>query len=357
MTLSFSNLNEIGNLYESIAASEQEQLNEDLNDRIKQGLTSQAMANAFKKSGGFNSPGFKKLGNSGGLENSIKQGLTRQAMANAYNKSSNAQQPSASARTPAATPAPSAAARSTAGAPAKPASSTLTPAKTLPSKPAVPTGTTAGGTTFQRRAATGAELRAAQAARAAGKGEEGAIKASVAASKPSATSTLSAATAAASKTPAFKPATASQATSAAGSTKAPDTATSFSQKTAAAPKPVTPNPSGGAPLRDKPLFEGVDVYDLVLEYLLDNGHVDSVEEANYVMMEMDAETIGNIVEARMDPRGRPASGPMNVYANPKKPSKEHSDAVKAYDAKQKKKTPEQKKKELDDYIQRQRENK
>jgi hypothetical protein len=278
-------------------------------------------------------------------------------MANAYNKSSNAQQPSASARTPAATPAPSAAARSTAGAPAKPASSTLTPAKTLPSKPAVPTGTTAGGTTFQRRAATGAELRAAQAARAAGKGEEGAIKASVAASKPSATSTLSAATAAASKTPAFKPATASQATSAAGSTKAPDTATSFSQKTAAAPKPVTPNPSGGAPLRDKPLFEGVDVYDLVLEYLLDNGHVDSVEEANYVMMEMDAETIGNIVEARMDPRGRPASGPMNVYANPKKPSKEHSDAVKAYDAKQKKKTPEQKKKELDDYIQRQRENK
>ena len=42
-----------------------------------------------------------------------------------------------------------------------------TPAKTLPSKPAVPTGTTAGGTTFQRRAATGAELRAAQAARAA----------------------------------------------------------------------------------------------------------------------------------------------------------------------------------------------
>ena len=356
MTLSSSNLNEIGNLYESIAASEQEHLNEDLNDRIKQGLTSQAMANAFKKSGGFNSPGFKKLGNSGGLENSIKQGLTRQAMANAYNKKPDAAaRTTPAATTPAATTTP---ARTTpAAASAKTSSSTPTPAKTLPSKPAVPTGTTAGGTTFQRRAATGAELRAAQAARAAGKGEEGAIKASVAASKPAATSTLSAATAAASKPAAFKPATTSQATSAAGSTKAPDTATSFSQKTAAAPKPITPNPSGGAPLRDKPLFEGVDVYDLVLEYLLDNGHVDSVEEANYVMMEMDVETIGNIVEVRMDPRGRPASGPMNVYANPKKPSKEHSDAVKAYDAKQKKKSPEQKKKELDDYIQRQRENK
>jgi len=52
-----------------------------------------------------------------------------------------------------------------------------------PTKPAVPTGTTAGGTTFQRRAATGVELRAAQAARAAGKGEEGAIKAGVEAGK------------------------------------------------------------------------------------------------------------------------------------------------------------------------------
>jgi hypothetical protein len=41
-----------------------------------------------------------------------------------------------------------------------------------------------------------------------------------------------------------------------------------------------------------------DAYDVVLEYLLNNGHVDTVEEAHYVMMEMDAETIGNIVENR-----------------------------------------------------------
>jgi len=44
-------------------------------------------------------------------------------------------------------------------------------------KPAI--GTTPGGTKFERRAPTSAELRAAQAARAAGKGAEGQIKAAV----------------------------------------------------------------------------------------------------------------------------------------------------------------------------------
>ena len=43
-----------------------------------------------------------------------------------------------------------------------------------------------------------------------------------------------------------------------------------------------------------------DAYDLVLEYLLSQGHTDTVEEAQYVMMEMDAETIGSIVEAASD---------------------------------------------------------
>jgi hypothetical protein len=101
-----------------------------------------------------------------------------------------------------------------------------------------------------------------------------------------------------------------------------------------------------------------DAYDIVLEYLLSEGHVETVEEAHYVMMEMDAETIGSIVEERRDPRGRVSSGPMNVYRKPEgKPDQAHLDAVKSYDEKQKKKTPEQKKKELDDYIQRQRENK
>ena len=42
--------------------------------------------------------------------------------------------------------------------------------------------------------------------------------------------------------------------------------------------------------------EGYDAYDLVLEYLLSQGHTDTIEEAHYVMMEMDEETIGSIIE-------------------------------------------------------------
>jgi hypothetical protein len=429
MTLSFSNLNEIGNLYESIAASEQEQLNEDLNDKIKRGLTNQAFGN---KPTSPTTPLNLNPG-SGDASSLIKTGLdsvkkptakpmsfaqtqqTNRAFGNAWNEiragkkeTQTTQQPRTQQQTPntqtsaAAKPQTVAAAGGKGGTvtAGKQYAATLggqkgnvtydasgakkftpsasTSAKTLPSKPAI--GTTPGGTKFERRTPTRQEM---DAAKGAGGGEAG-VKAAVAVSKPAASSTLKSATDAASKpqtaftpkTPAatssvgsFKPVNSLQATAAAGSTKAPDPATSFSKTTAATPKPITPNPSASTPaggystkegdgkLRKDRLFEGIDAYDLVLEYLLDNGHVDTVEEALYVMMEMDAETIGNIVEARMDPRGRPASGPMNVYANPKKPSKEHSDAVKAYDAKQKKKTPEQKKKELDDYIQRQRENK
>ena len=222
-----------------------------------------------------------------------------------------------------------------------------------PAKPAIPTGTTAGGTTFQRRAATGDELRAAQDARAAAKAagntkgaEEAAVKAGVNASKP-ATPSLGQRAAAmpSSGSSQFKPATASQATNAAGSNSAAASGSLVpaSNKIASSLKPI-----------DLKASYEYDVYDLVLEYLLDNGHVDTVEEANYVMMEMDAETIGNIVEVRMDPRGRPASGPMNVYAKSKgKPDQAHLDAIKSYDEKQKKKTPEQRKKELDDYKERQ----
>jgi len=42
-----------------------------------------------------------------------------------------------------------------------------------------------------------------------------------------------------------------------------------------------------------------DAYDLVLEYLFSQGHVETLEEANYVMLVMDAETIGSIVEGVM----------------------------------------------------------
>ena len=41
-----------------------------------------------------------------------------------------------------------------------------------------------------------------------------------------------------------------------------------------------------------------DAYDLVLEYLLSTEQVATIEEANYVMTEMDGETIQGIVEAQ-----------------------------------------------------------
>ena len=98
----------------------------------------------------------------------------------------------------------------------------------------------------------------------------------------------------------------------------------------------------------------VDVWDVVLEYLITNGHADTNSEALYIMSQMNEEMIQNIVETRMDPRGRPASGPMNVYAK-NKPNTDPKfqaalQAVRDADAK---KTPEQRKAELDAYKARQ----
>jgi hypothetical protein len=100
--------------------------------------------------------------------------------------------------------------------------------------------------------------------------------------------------------------------------------------------------------------EAVDLYDIILSHLLDEGYADTYESAERIMVNMSEEWRDSIIETRLDPRGRPASGPMNVYANPKKPSQAHLDAVKAYDEKQKKKTPEQRKAELDAYMNRKR---
>ena len=57
------------------------------------------------------------------------------------------------------------------------------------------------------------------------------------------------------------------------------------------PKSITAQRAKG--LRDQTEW---DAYDLVLEYLHSSGQVATIEEANYVMTEMDAETIQGIVE-------------------------------------------------------------
>jgi hypothetical protein len=101
---------------------------------------------------------------------------------------------------------------------------------------------------------------------------------------------------------AFKAATPAKAVSAAPSTSpaASGSVAPATAKLAATPKPtpVAPNRATGS---KKPgsAFEQYDAYDVVLEYLLDNGHVDTVDEAHYVMMEMDAEMIAAIVEEKI----------------------------------------------------------
>jgi hypothetical protein len=101
-----------------------------------------------------------------------------------------------------------------------------------------------------------------------------------------------------------------------------------------------------------------DIYDIILSHLIAEGYADTNESALVIMANMSEEWREEILEVKLDPRGRPASGPMNVYANPKgKPDQAHLDAVKAYDEKQKKKTPEQRKAELDAYRERQMNNK
>jgi len=96
---------------------------------------------------------------------------------------------------------------------------------------------------------------------------------------------------------AFKAATPSKAIAAAPSTSA---AASGSVVPATAAIASSPKPTSVAPrqtAREKVLNQSYeyDAFDLVLEYLIDNGHVETVDEALYVMMEMDSETILGIV--------------------------------------------------------------
>jgi hypothetical protein len=62
-------------------------------------------------------------------------------------------------------------------------------------------------------------------------------------------------------------------------------------------KGLSPAPSKpGTPERNQPSVEK-EAYDVVLDYLLSEGHADTVEEAHYVMMQLDSEYIQSIVES------------------------------------------------------------
>jgi len=165
--------------------------------------------------------------------------------------------PAAAPAAPAA--APAAAAPSAKAAPAKPATTSAKPA----------TGKL-GGTSFERRTPTSAELKGAQAARAGGeKSPEKVLQAAQTAGKRQASVDADLAKA---NTPAElnKPAPAG---------------TALAKEQERRKKAETTS-------------ESYDAYDLVLEYLFDYGHADSIEEAHYIMSEMDSETISEIVEER-----------------------------------------------------------
>jgi len=152
--------------------------------------------------------------------------------------------------------------------------STSTPTSTPTSKPKIPTGvavspTTGEKTKFERRLPTTAELKAAQKARkdalaagiSRGEAEYQAVKAGVAASK----------------------------TSTPISSMPTDTATK------AATGGQNPRVQRLQVIPYKPGTKS-EAYDVVLDYLLSEGHVDTVEEAHYVMLQMTSEHVRDIVE-------------------------------------------------------------
>jgi hypothetical protein len=247
MTLSFNKLNEIAELYESIAFSEQEQLNgEYIDEQGRPGSAAVRNQNVFKfptSSAGTRrgaaagtrtpTPTFQNTG-----------GFGRYAP------------PSAQVKTPAPAPA------------AKPTAPTPAPKATTPAKPATPAPTSTSAKTSPTSTST---LKSATDA----------------ASKPSAfnpapKSTLKSATDAASKPSAFNPAPA----------PAPTAAPVVAKP---APKPAAPG-AGRDYLMKRQLNQNFDVFDAVLGHLIDEGYADTEEAATAIMANMSEDWRESIVE-------------------------------------------------------------
>lgn len=144
----------------------------------------------------------------------------------------------------------------------------------------------------ERRAATSLELRRAQEARAAAlqagksksEAEKAAVQAGIDASKPTQGSTASIPDLKSVNTDLAKSNTKAELEkpAPAGSALAAE-----QERRKRAQQVATSNTTN----------ESYDAYDIVLEYLINTNQVDNLDEAHYVMLEMDSETIGSIVEA------------------------------------------------------------
>lgn len=63
---------------------------------------------------------------------------------------------------------------------------------------------------------------------------------------------------------------------------------------------LTQNPNAAvSPKEDKKKKDQKEAYEIVLDYLLSEGHADTIDEANYIMMQMSSEYIQSIVEGVM----------------------------------------------------------
>ena len=204
----------------------------------------------------------------------------------------------ANAPTPSPTPSPS-------PAPTTPAGSAVADKTPAPAARPVPTGTTASGQKFERRLPTMAELRAAQAARAAAKASGGdraaQEKAAVAGGVQQAQRQASVD---ASIKKANRPevlnrqapagsALRAQQDRLAAQKKAQSAAKPAPASTSAAPRPTAtpaPRPTAGAPAVQKkrqPIAASADLFDIVKGELLDEGY--SEEDAMYIMANLNEE--------------------------------------------------------------------
>lgn len=170
------------------------------------------------------------------------------------------------------------------------------------------TGTTAGGTKFERRTPTSAEMAASKAA---GGGEAG-VKSAVERS-----SKLMGGPGGAGKIDT------SSVQRDLAKANAPKPAATPTPTPAAAPKAPTRRLSAADQRQGIRASYEYDAYDLVLEYLLAEGHADTLEEANYVMLEMDAEMVQDIVEQQTSAiradAPRPGQRTVSMTATGKEP--------------------------------------
>jgi hypothetical protein len=325
MSLSSGKLNDIAALYESIAASEQEQLDEVITSGAPTAATS--ARSSYMKSAGQQAVK--------GYQQSKADDKAVQARQDSYRASRNTSPGAttksqliggASAATPAKT-APAAAkyksssdgkmyknyndalaarnsrmkAGSTAPAAGTPPAAAAKPAPTAAAKPAgtpAKTAPAAAGDGMKAWAAAHPDLAAKVKSGQSGYNDIQQQRTSAALKAPAApaSSTLGKTVAAASKPQtAFNPSVTPSAATAAAPSTSP-----------AASGSVVPGTNKLAAMKQQPevkpqaiaaSYEYEDAYDVVLEYLLDTGHAESVAEAQYIMTELDQESINEIAEA------------------------------------------------------------